>query len=72
MGKHTATTRGKRVIVTLVSGEVLVDRFVERAKNRRWIELEQRGRLAMSLVKSFANLKGKVNLKRLGKESPHD
>lgn len=64
---HTQTNRGKRVVVTLHDGTVLVDRFIERAKSNRWIKLEKAGRVMKRDVASFANLKGPVNEKRLGK-----
>lgn len=37
MGKlpHTATYKGKRVKVVLHSGEMFIDKFVERTKNKR-------------------------------------
>jgi len=40
---HTVEHRGARVIVTLVDGTSFVDRFIERAKHRRWILLKERG-----------------------------
>jgi len=63
--RHTATFRGKRVVVVLNDGTILEDHFVDRAKNNRWIELRKAGRIAKSDIKSFANLKGPLDLKRL-------
>jgi hypothetical protein len=65
---HTNTSRGRRVIVTLKDGTTIIDRFVRRPKNNRWIELRYHGRIARSLVSSVADLKGAVDEKRLGKK----
>jgi hypothetical protein len=65
MSKHTATFRGKRVAVTLHTGQVLVDRFIDRPKNRRWIELKVAGRIPMNQVKSFSPLQGEFDPKRM-------
>lgn len=65
MGTHTATTRGKQVIVILLDGTVIEDRFVERAKNNRWIVLQNHGRIPKSQIRAMSDKKGTTNYKRL-------
>lgn len=73
MGLHTNTQRGKRVIVVLLNGDVILDRFIRRADNNRWIELERTGRVPRSQIKSLSVQKGVYDSKRLGrrKEKRH-
>lgn len=65
MGLHTHTTRGKRVIVILIDGTVLEDRFVSSPKNNRWVVLEKYGRIPRSEIKAMSDKKGVLNEKRL-------
>jgi hypothetical protein len=63
---HSVTHPGKRVVVVLHSGQVLIDRFVGRPKHRRWIELAKAGRVSKAEIKSFAVIKGQFDPKRMG------
>jgi len=63
--KHTQTQRGKRVFVRLQDGTIVLDRFVRRAENNRWIELEEHGRIQLEEIKSFGIVRGKFDPKRL-------
>lgn len=63
--RHTSTHPGKRVVLVLQDGTVLEDRFVRRATNRRWIELRLAGRIALKNIKSFAEIKGELDTRRL-------
>jgi len=50
---HTAISRGKRVRVELKSGEVFVDRFLNRTRGKI-CEFEERGRVAAGDIKAFS------------------
>jgi hypothetical protein len=52
---HTSCPRGKRVRIVMRSGEIIIDKFVDRTS--RFIVLEEYGRLASGSVCSFAILK---------------
>lgn len=48
---HTATRKGKRVIVRMRDGEVFIDRFKDRTD--KYVELYERGRVLRSAIKAF-------------------
>lgn len=50
---HTSTIRGKRVRVKLRSGEVFIDRFLERTKS--YVFFEKRGKITKGDIISFSN-----------------
>jgi hypothetical protein len=49
---HTATFKGKKVRVILHDGSIIIDRFVERTRNK-WVVLEHR-RIHASEIRAFA------------------
>jgi hypothetical protein len=53
---HTATARGRRVHIILRDGTKIVDRFVERTKNK-WIVLARHGRVHVRDIRSFSDYK---------------
>jgi hypothetical protein len=70
---HTVTARGKRVAVVLRDGSVVTGKFVRRADNNRWIEINTSNfgigglrRLMKSDIVSFSPIKGNISFKRLG------
>lgn len=54
--RHTREHRGARVLVTMQDGSQFRDVFVEREKSKRFIVLQQRGRVPMRLVKNVAKI----------------
>jgi len=54
MSWHTATYPNKRVLVVLHSGERFVDRFVDRKPGKRYVQLRERGRVAIEDIRVFA------------------
>lgn len=77
MGTHTNTSRGKRVAVVLSNGQLVTGKFIRRADNNRWIEIELRNdqgaatkvRIPKAEIVSFSTLKGNLDLRRLGREN---
>lgn len=66
---HTQVNRGKRVAIVLRNGQLIEGRFVQRAKNNRWVEVEVQEtvvRIAKAEIVSFSPLKGPLDKKRLG------
>lgn len=55
---HTSCWTGKRVIVTLRTGEWFVDKFV--ARRRDFILLERRGRIATVSLRAFSIYRGQT------------
>ena len=53
---HTATHKGKRVMVVLTDGTVFVDRFWDRTKKE--VQFKERGWINKTLIKSFKIYKG--------------
>lgn len=37
---HTVTQKGKRVAIVLTDGTLITGKFIRRAKNNRWVEVE--------------------------------
>lgn len=70
---HTQTGRGKRVAVQLTNGQLVVGKFIRRAKNNRWIEVTlvpgTTIRIQKAEIVSFSPLKGPLDPKRLGRKS---
>lgn len=76
---HTQVARGKRVAVGLRSGELVEGKFVKRAANNRWIEVEITNwpqpfgraikivRIQKADIVSLSPLKGPLDLKKLGR-----
>lgn len=60
---HTACHRGKRVRVTLWTGEVIIDKFVTRTHNA--LVFEVHGKIAREDVRSFAIYKEYTHAMRL-------
>jgi hypothetical protein len=52
MSLHTATYKHRKVRITLRSGEVVIDNFVERTRNR-WVVLRNR-RIHVRDIRAFA------------------
>lgn len=50
---HTAINRGKRVRVALKSGEVFVDKFINRTRGK-WVEFEKHGRIRAGEISAFS------------------
>ena len=50
---HTSTIRGKKVRVKLRSGEVFIDKFLERTKS--YVFFEGRGKVMKGDIVSFSN-----------------
>lgn len=63
MGRHTVTIRGKRVVVTMRNGDVFVDKFV--CRQGRFVVFEEAGRLRRRDVKTVADLKGPLDIRRV-------
>lgn len=55
---HTATYRGKRVRVVLITGEVFIDQFWER--NPKWVWFKNKGKVRRGSIKSFTIYKAKA------------
>ena len=53
-GLHTATFRNKRVLIVLDNGDRFVDRFVDRKPGKRYVELRERGKVAIANIRVFA------------------
>lgn len=52
MSLHTATFKGRRVRIILRDGSIIIDRFLERTRNK-WIVLETQ-RIHVSEIRAFA------------------
>jgi hypothetical protein len=53
-GLHTATYRNKKVLVVLYDGTRFVDRFLDRASSKRYVELRDHGRIEIGRIRVFA------------------
>ncbi len=60
---HTATTKGKRVIVQLRNGDVFVDKFKD--KKSKFVFFEKRGKVPIETIKSFTIYKPNSKLQTL-------
>jgi hypothetical protein len=81
---HTVTNRGKRVAIGLKNGQLVIGKFIRRAANNRWVEVQdctttsdessfmdyQKGvtRIQRAEIQSFSVIKGELSLKRLGRK----
>lgn len=50
---HTCTYRNHKVTIVLKNGQIILDRFKERPKCKRWIVLKNYGRISLNNIKSF-------------------
>lgn len=58
MGIHTATFKFKRVRVKLKDGTIIHDKFIDRPSHKRWIVLEEHGKIKREDIVSFSPISG--------------